>query len=120
MSVKECNDHVTDANADDRGNPARQLERVVEHVLADTCSAGGVEVDGSQTDEVVEASGCLQCSRGRDDRRDDKHHIDGYLARMHPEDKYQDEHAYHAVDAQSDASDPGTDKDQDQNYCKLY
>jgi hypothetical protein len=39
---------------------------------------------------------------------------------MHPEDKYQDEHAYHAVDAQSDASDPGTDKDQDQNYCKLY
>ena len=74
---------------------------------------------GSQTHKVVQTAGSLQCGCCRDYRHDDEHHIDRQIARLQTETEHKDEHAHHAVDAESDAADTCTFEYESQYNGKL-
>ena len=52
-SAYKCDNKIADANADKGCDKARELERVVEYIFADTRCAGSVEVDSSHLRRIV-------------------------------------------------------------------
>ena len=56
---------------------------------------------GRATHEIFQTASGLQGSRGRDDGKDDEHHVDGGLAGRQTEKVHQNESSQHSVDAQT-------------------
>ena len=76
---------------------------------AEVGDVGGVAAQkpGGESYEIVQTSGGLQGGCRRDYRHDDEHHVDGQMAGLESEDENEDEHTYHAIDAESYAARAG-------------
>ena len=72
-----------------------------------------------QSNQIVQASSSLKCCRRSNHRGNNKHHVDGNIARTHAKNEHKDKNTYHAVDTHSDTADSGTDENHRQHNDEL-
>ena len=70
-------------------------------------------------DHIIESTCRLQGRRSRNNAHNDEHHINGDGAGFLPKNEYQQEHTYHAVDAQANTAHFGTNEYHSQNDEQL-